>query len=125
MLTGISITLDGQLETVTLDNTTTASLVHNLHRAIGCNTFDVVGLPLGISLYVDDDGISRSTLNPILSLTSAHLGVPAAFFGAGLFLGYDPDSGETCSLTHGQAQTVVAAFLAAVIDLIRDNLEGQ
>ncbi|WP_409047909.1 hypothetical protein AB2L57_01725 [Microbacterium sp. HA-8] len=122
MLTGIRITLDGQLETVTLDDTTTARLVHNLHRAIGCDTFDVVGLPLGISLYVDDDGISRSTLNPILSFTAAHLGAPAALFGAGVFLSYDADSGESRSLTHGHARAVVAAYLTAIIDLVRDNL---
>lgn len=123
MLTGIRITLDGQLETVTLDDTTTAGLVRNLHRAIGCDTFDVVGLPLGISLYVDDDGISRSTLNPILSLTAANLGAPAALFGAGVFLGYDAGSGESRSLTRGNARAVVTAHLAAIIELVRHNLD--
>ncbi|ALJ21414.1 hypothetical protein [Microbacterium sp. No. 7] len=64
-------------------------------------------------------------MNPILSLTAAHLGAPAALFGAGIFLGYDADSGESRSLTHGQARTVVRAYLAAIIDLVRDNLDSQ
>ena len=51
MLTGLRITLDGHLETVTIDNSAASDLIRALHRAIGCELFDSIALPdhIGVS----------------------------------------------------------------------------
>lgn len=117
MITGLRITLDGHLEPVTLDNTTTPALLHALYQTIGCDLVDVVPLDGGLTVYVDDEGVYRSTVNPLLSLAVARLGAQTPLFGVGVFLGHDPDTGETTSLTRDQARAVVNASLHAIAQL--------
>lgn len=126
MLTGLRITLDGHLETVTIDNTTASNLILALHRAIGCELFDSIALPDHIALYVGGD-VRRhlGTFNPALTLVAAQLGAHEPIYGPGIFLRRDPITGDLHTLTRAQAKRVVGTHLITIIHIVRDILEGD
>ena len=108
-LTGIRINVDGTLDTVTVDQT--SGRTRGLNKAIGSDRFDIVGLRLGIDVFVDDEGLTNAGLNPVLSAMTASL-YPVLveqfhLHGAGLFLGVNNASGDTISLTGEQRFAIV------------------
>lgn len=98
----------------------------SIARAIGCDTFDVVGLEDGIDIYVDDEGpINGSPLNLALTIVAHRLGTPAVLFGSGVLVSTD-DEGDTISLTPAQQETVLTALRdkpdPATIDRLCESL---
>jgi len=112
MLTALRITLDGELQTIRIQDTTLGAQVDDIQKQVGCDTFDVVGLPEDISLYVDDEGVYRSEPNATLTLVARAFGFEGVLFGQGVFLGFEPTEGDTLSLTPAQIERITDAHRA-------------
>jgi hypothetical protein len=113
VLTGIRINTDGTLEDVRIKNTTDLSRLEALNRAVGSDLFDVVGLPGGIDVFVDDEGLYRAETNPVLSAIVSALAAENQtyrLFGAGVFLAADGRTGDTVSLTVRQRTRIAATW---------------
>ncbi|MBF4577481.1 DUF3846 domain-containing protein [Frondihabitans sp. VKM Ac-2883] len=114
-LLGIRVSIDGSIQDVRIPATEGAPDFLGITKAIGCDVFDVVGLPDGIDVFVDDEGLYRAEHNPVLSEMVRHsLDAPLDYrlHGAGLFLGSN-DEGDTLALTPAQRATVAAAWFPA------------
>ncbi len=109
-INGLRISLDGTLEDLQLERES-GTLVGPLSKAIGCDWFDLVRLEDGIDLFVDDEGMYRSSPNPVMSMIARRLGnTQPILFGAGIFLNNNPDTGDTLSLTTDQHARITNAF---------------
>lgn len=63
MLMGIRVTVDGDVAGVVVD--TGVSRLHGIQTAIGAARVDVVGLPEGVDMWIDDDGYGETrSLSP-------------------------------------------------------------
>lgn len=114
-LTGIRVNTDGTLEDVRIEVTGERPAFVGITGAVGCDVFDVVGLPDGIDVFVDDEGLYRASYNPVLSdIVGRKLHAPVDYrlHGAGVFLAVD-DDGDTLSLTPAQRGTVASAWFSA------------
>lgn len=119
---GLRVNLDGGMDRVVLPARST-DRVTALHTALACDTFDIVGVEHTLDLFVDDEGLYRSEHNPMLSLMLEILGQPRLLSGPGIFLGGDPTSGETLSLTTLQAKRLIVLHTAlAHVGGILDDL---
>ncbi|TPW78395.1 DUF3846 domain-containing protein [Schumannella sp. 10F1B-5-1] len=109
MLRGLKVGIDGVLSSVEIDDTTADARMEGMHRAIGCHTYDVVGYTDTVDVWVDDEGLYRSSVNAELSvmLRRERFAGQGAWFGTGLFLGIDHTSGESRSLTPGERAGIV------------------
>ncbi|TPW78061.1 DUF3846 domain-containing protein [Schumannella soli] len=109
MLRGLRIDVEGVLSSVEIDDTTTTLRLDGMNAAIGCNSFDVVSYTDTVDVWVDDEGLYRSTLNRELSvmLRARQPDGQGAWFGAGLFLGIDQATGDSRSLTDDERAAVV------------------
>lgn len=110
MWKAIRIGVDGTLATVQIDDTTGDARVRGLNETIGSQWYDVVGYSDTIDVFVDDEGLYRSSLNMELSVMARAAGFPGVLFGAGVFLGISHDTGETLSLTDEQCAAITAAW---------------
>lgn len=110
-LAGLRINLDGTLDPVLLPERT-QERVPALQAAIGCNLFDLVRVEPKLDLFIDDEGLYRAELNPMLSVMLHVLGEPRLLSGAGVFLGGDPDTGEAPSLSQMQAKRLILLHTA-------------
>jgi len=109
MLTGVRIDGDGSFVAVKIDDTTPGQASAGMREHIGCALFDVIRLPENIDVWVDDEGLYRSPVNDELtSIVRLHQPDWDAVAGRGLFLGVNPDTGDTVSLTLDQMATTVA-----------------
>lgn len=68
MLRGLKVGIDGVLSSVEIDDTTADARMEGMHRAIGCHTYDVVGYTDTVDVWVDDEGLYRSSVNAELSV---------------------------------------------------------
>lgn len=112
---GIRVSVDGSIQDVRIPATEGAPDFLGITKAVECDVFDVVGLPDGIDVFVDDEGLYRAEYNPVLSeMVRDKLAVPIGYrlHGTGVFLGYN-DDGDTLSLTVGQRATVAASWFSA------------
>lgn len=92
---------------ISLDGAHTAS---GITAAIGCSTFDVVGLQNGIDVFVDDEGlVNGSPLNLPLTVLAHQLGVASVLFGSGVVVSVDAE-GDTVGLSQAQQETVMQAL---------------
>lgn len=117
MISGVRIDLDGSFVAVKIDDTTDRLRTAGMKEQIGCALFDVIRLPENIDVWVDDEGLYRSEYNPELTeMVRLHL-QPSweGVFGRGLFLGVNPDTGETVSLTLDQMTTAVGWWRAVTV----------
>jgi len=115
-LIGLRLNVDGTMEDVRITVGPDGSHVTSLNQAIGSDLFDVVGLPDGIDVFVDDEGLYRAEHSPVLSETVRRLGgYPTGYrlHGAGVFVAVD-DDGDTIALTPAQRAQVTTAWLHAV-----------
>ena len=115
-LVGLRLNVDGTMEDVRITVDPDGTHVSSLNAAIGSNLFDVVGLPNGIDVFVDDEGLYRAEHSPVLSETVRRLGnYPTGYrlHGAGVFVSVD-DDGDTVPLTPAQRAQVTTAWLHAV-----------
>ncbi|UFU15909.1 DUF3846 domain-containing protein (plasmid) [Curtobacterium sp. C1] len=115
-LIGLRLNVDGTMEDVRITVGPDGSHVASLNQVIGSDLFDVVGLPHGIDVFVDDEGLYRAEHSPVLSETVRRIGAfPTGYrlHGAGVFVGVD-DDGDTVALTPAQRAQVTTAWLHAV-----------
>jgi len=115
-LIGLRLNVDGTMEDVRITVDPDGTHVSSLNAAIGSDLFDVVGLPNGIDVFVDDEGLYRAEHSPVLSETVRRLGnYPTGYrlHGAGMFVSVD-DDGDTVPLTPAQRAQVTTAWLHAV-----------
>ncbi|KQO64215.1 hypothetical protein ASF23_16765 [Curtobacterium sp. Leaf261] len=113
---GLRLNVDGTMEDVRITVDPDGTHVSSLNAAIGSDLFDVVGLPNGIDVFVDDEGLYRAEHNLVLSETVRRLGnYPTGYrlHGAGVFVSVD-DDGDTVPLTPAQRAEVTTAWLHAV-----------
>jgi hypothetical protein len=81
--------------TITTLTPAAESVGADMCRAIGCSTFDIVGLANNIDLFVDDEGlINGSPLNLPATILAHHLGTAVVLFGTAIAASVTPD-GET------------------------------
>ncbi|TIH36134.1 DUF3846 domain-containing protein [Subtercola vilae] len=106
MLYGIRLSLDGDLARIEIDDSTVTARLSGITQSISVDVFDAVGLPEGIDVFVDDEGLYRSSLNIELSVIARSNGIDGVLFGAGLFLGHASD-GESVSLTDEQINIII------------------
>jgi len=59
-LIGLRLNVDGTMEDVRITVDPDGTHVSSLNAAIGSDLFDVVGLPNGIDVFVDDEGLYRA-----------------------------------------------------------------
>ena len=112
---GIRVSVDGSIQDVRIPATEGAPDFLGITKAVGCDVFDVVGLPDGIDVFVDDEGLYRAEYNPVLSeMVREKLAAPIGYrlHGTGVFLGSN-DDGDTLSLTVRQRATVAASWFSA------------
>jgi hypothetical protein len=108
MFHGIRIDTDGGVQAVVFDGTTSEARAAAIREQVGCRYFDVVRLTQNIDVWVDDEGLYNSVANPELSRIVRAVGPgQQVIYGAGFFLGVDPDTGDTLSLTPTQVATVI------------------
>ena len=109
VLQAVRVNLDGTAEGVKIEATDSGERFEALYQLIGCAVVEPVGLPGGITLWIDEEGRYRSELNATLTgvvrRTRAH---NPLLFGSGVFLGHDDSTGETVGLTLDQLASVVA-----------------
>lgn len=108
VLQGVRVNLDGTAEGVKIITTQDGDTLDALYKLIGCALVEPVDLPEGITLWVDEEGTYRSAHNPTLT-RMVHRTRPAQtpLFGAGVFLSFDPATGETHGLSMDQLASVV------------------
>ncbi len=98
----IAVTVSGEITDVDLECTATGSTLEALYRTIGCQFVDVVHLGDGIDMWVDDEGLHISELNPLASFIASTYGFTAQpYFGNVVFAAVDR-IGETVSLSADQ-----------------------
>ena len=116
VLSGLRVNVDGTMEDVQIPAAGNGSHVEGLNRVIGSRTFDVVGMPDGIDVFVDDEGLYTAVHNPVLSdMLSDLSGTRSLYYlhGAGVFLGSDAETGDTLTLTPTQRGSIAASWFAA------------
>jgi hypothetical protein len=114
-LLGIRVSIDGSIQDVRIPATEGAPDFMGITNAVGCDVFDVVGLPDGIDVFVDDEGLYRAEYNPVLSeMVREKLGAPLGYrlHGTGVFLGSN-DDGDTLSLTPAQRGLIAGSWFGA------------
>ena len=105
----VKITPTDTITTLNL-NLNETSIGADITAAIGCRTFDVVGLADDIDLFVDDEGlINGSPLNLPATVLSHLLGSPTVIFGTTIAVGVTAD-GETVGLTDRQLARIQKAL---------------
>lgn len=110
MVTGLRITVDGSVQKVEI---LTNAILAGLYAAIGCTAVDVVRLTDQLDMWVDDEGLYNSSINPLATKLAHHFqsDIPARYrqpyFGTAVFLGIDQNTGETLSMI-GAAQLTAA-----------------
>lgn len=116
MLSGVRIDGDGSFVAVKIDDTTQGQVSAGMREHIQCARFDVIRLPENIDVWVDDEGLYRSPVNSELTgIVRLHQPDWDVVAGRGLFLGVNPDTGETVSLTLDQMATAVAWWRTVTI----------
>ena len=113
-LVGIRVNVDGSIEDVPIAAGPDGIHVEGLQAAVGAALFDIVGLPDGIDVFVDDEGLYTASYNRVLSAMVGYLRGSRAEYrlhGAGEFL--STDTGDTLALTRAQRVTVAAAWFTA------------
>jgi hypothetical protein len=72
--------------------------------AIGCQRVDVVRLTDQLDMWIDDEGLYNSAINPLATRLAHHFqsDIPSAYrqpyFGTTVFLGINQNTGETLSI---------------------------
>ncbi|WP_431031198.1 DUF3846 domain-containing protein [Plantibacter sp. RU18] len=110
MLTGIKITLDGLMEAVEIED---GNHVSGIQNAIDARFYDVVSIRDGLDLFVDDEGVYTSRLNPVLTGIAQSFGYAGVLFGEGVFFAVNPAEGSTHSLNTVQIATLASRWVDA------------
>lgn len=101
MVTGLRITVDGSVQKIEMPNN---AILDGLYGAIGCNLVDVVRLTDQLDMWIDDEGLYNSEVNPLATTLAHHFqsDIPARYrqpyFGTAVVLGIDQDTGDTRSM---------------------------
>lgn len=123
VVTGLRITVDGSVQKIELPKN---AILAGLYAAIGCDCVDVVRLTDQLDMWVDDEGLYHSDINPLATKLAHHVqsDIPAPYrqpyFGTAVFLGVDPDTGDTRSLLS--AAVLSAAELTRLQAALRHPL---
>ena len=111
-VTGLRITVSGDIEIAEFTRTPEGSTRHALYEAIGCTTVDCVQVQGtldhgGIDVWLDGEGLlTQQPINPLASrLINLQLDIPSQwrqpYCGTAVLLGFDR-AGGTCSLDFGR-----------------------
>lgn len=84
-----------------------------MYEIIGCHSVDVVALADGIDMWLDDEGLYNSPINPIATAVARSFGhVHQPYFGVTLVTGNK--GADTTGLTHAQVIDVVMRAMGGV-----------
>lgn len=84
-----------------------------MYRVIGCHSVDVVELADGIDMWLDDEGLYNSPINPIATAVARSFGhTHQPYFGVALVTGNK--GGETTGLSNAQVVDVVMRAMGGV-----------
>ncbi|CAD6016206.1 DUF3846 domain-containing protein [Agreia sp. COWG] len=111
---------DGGIQLLEIDASTSETRAAAMVEQIGCRMYTVVALPGNVDLWVDDEGIDTKPINRELTRMS-RISVPeqSDLAGVGLFLGVDPETGESQGLTRREVERVLNWWIVTVkFDLI-------
>lgn len=110
---GLRITPDGRASGVSLQPTN-GSHLDALYEAIGCRFVDVVRLRDGLDMWVDDEGLYTAEPNMFATALADQLmpgGAVQIYHGTAVFLGVEPDTGDSISIADADE---LAATLAGL-----------
>jgi hypothetical protein len=114
VLQGVRVNLDGTAEGVKIITIKDGDTLDALYTLIGCGLVEAVDLPEGITLWVDEEGTYRSEHNPTLtSMARRTRPAQSPLFGAGVFLGFNEDTGDSDSLSRDQLASVIGWWRCA------------
>jgi hypothetical protein len=101
VVTGLRITVDGSVQKVEIPTT---AILAGLYAAIGCQRLDVVRLTNQLDMWIDDEGLYNSDINPLATRLAHHFqsDIPPAYrqpyFGTTVFLGINQNTGDILSI---------------------------
>lgn len=110
MLTGIKVNTDGTLVVVQIED---ANHVTGIQQALDARWYDVASMRPGLDVFVDDEGLFTSKLNPTLTAMAQAFGYAGVLHGPGIFFGVTEHDGATVSLDAAQIAAVATQWVEA------------
>lgn len=108
----VRVDVEGAVSVVSADSA--GGVLRELQAGVG-GMVDVVGLPEGIDMWVNDEGMYTESVNAAASLLLGYLGGQPVIWGAVMFAAHD-DEGETTALSAEQIAALAVWCEAADAD---------
>lgn len=115
----VLLNVDETYEFVDLPAESPARL-HTMRDLLQCSAIDCVRLTSRIDMWIDDEGLYNHPVNPLATAIAVLYGYAwQLYHGPALLAGFNPDTGDTIPLDHGQLLAI--AHHISDVDRVRDD----